>query len=49
MVEVGEHPDGGSSAVVQGLLVGEDTLQWEYAGISVGGDKAVVFSTNLAR
>ena len=49
MVEVGEHPEGGSSAVVRGLLVGEDTLHWEYAGVSGGGDKAVVFSTNLAR
>ena len=41
MVEVGEHPEGGSSAVVRGLLVGEDTLHWEYAGVSGGGDKAV--------
>ena len=49
MVEVGDHPEGGSSAMVIGLLVEENILHWEYAGISEGGGKAVVFSTNLTR
>jgi hypothetical protein len=49
MVEVGKHPEGGSSAMVIGLLVGDNELHWEYGGISEGGTKAVVFSTNLTR
>jgi hypothetical protein len=49
MVEVGEHPEGGSNARVLGRLVGDNSLEWEYAGISQGGSRAIVFSTLLGK
>jgi hypothetical protein len=49
MVEVGEHPEGGSNARVLGRLVGDDSLEWEYAGIAQDGSRAIVFSTLLSK
>lgn len=49
MVEVGEHPDGGSSALVSGSLTAENVLHWVYGGVSADGAQAVVFATTLNR
>lgn len=47
MVEVGEHPEGGTSGHIIGKLVGANKIDWEYAGIAKDGSKANVFSTTL--
>jgi hypothetical protein len=49
MVEVGIHPDGGSSALVSGFLSESDQLHWVYGGVSADGSQAVVFTTTLNR
>lgn len=49
MVEVGDHPEGGSSAMIMGIVSGDNEMHWEYGGVSEGGQNAVVFSTILTR
>jgi hypothetical protein len=49
MVEVGEHPDGGSSAFVSGSLTEPDILHWVYGGVAADGSQAIVFATTLTR
>jgi len=47
MVEVGEHPEGGTSGHIIARMVGVNGIHWEYTGVAKDGSKAHVFSTIL--
>ena len=49
ILEVGEHPAGGSTGRVRGRLVNDHQINWEYAAYAADGSRAIVFSTILAR
>lgn len=49
ILEVGEHPVGGSTGRVFGRLLDENHMSWEYAAYAADGSRATVFSTILAQ
>ena len=49
IVEIGEPPEGGSAGLVTGIRIGEDRMEWDYAGLAVDGSQAIVFGVELER
>lgn len=49
LLEVADHPEGGSNGRILGRFVADDRITWEYAGYADNGSKAIVFGTILDR
>lgn len=49
MLEVGPHPEQGTTAFIQARLREDGVMEWDYAGISKDATKGQAFTTELVR